>query len=698
MRYRFKEIGIHILAFMVARCSLLGMYPFVVPFFMAAYLKDFSSISLFVALLFGVMSHFEGQEVLRYGLILLFLLIMLNRSDRKKIFTGNLQIALASGMVLWSISMPFEYLVTGRVISLLYAFLEGVIACCMTLVFEQGFAALRVGTGRMFADNKRFIGIFTLMTTGLFGCPGIHEPVPVPYVIAGYLLLYNAYRFDGGVGIATGSLCGVVLSLWSGRIAYLAVMIAIAGLIVILKEVGKPGVLLAYVGGIMLLGATYERSLLDSNMLRGCVIVAAAFLLTPKKWIKRVATRDAEVTGTSQDILVQEATRRQIESFGQAFIAMEKMLSANEQEWEDHIPTGLSNMYLSGDGISLLNAVEAENGKLNELRRNFIRQLKQVGEIIKGFQGEILEEAYPVENFDGRITERMERRGVSVSKAVCLRDKDKRIHVYIRCRILSDRIVSGRMLARTVGNVVRRTVKCVDRSEDLVGREESIFYFVEEGHYYLTTGLMRRNRQGELMCGDNFSISMLNNEKAYCMISDGMGSGENAYIKSRQIMDLLEQLLTAGFGRKLAVELLNSFISFVTDGSGSSSLDITVFDLYTGNADFVKLGASTTFIRHEGKVEYIRSNTLPVGVLEEIEFDTCTRKLYHGDIVVMISDGVIDGLPVDDREDYLARLIADNDTENMQKLAQIIMDNVESVQGGRLRDDSTVMAIGVWER
>ena len=698
MRYRIKEIGIHILAFMVARCSLLGMYPFVVPFFMAAYLKDMSSISLFTALLLGVLSTLQGQEVLRYALVLIFLLVMLNSTGRDRIFSGNLQIALASGTLLWAVSMPFEYVVTGRVISLVYTFLEGIIAGCMTLVFEQGFEALRVGTGRIFADNRRFIGLFSLMAVGLFGCPAVREPLPLVYVVASYLLLYNAYRFDGGVGIATGSLCGVVLSLWSGHVSYLAVMIAVAGIIVVLKEMGKPGVLLAYVGGVVLLGVTYENTLLNDNILIGTVTASILLLITPSSWLKRVVTREGQVTRTSEDILVQEATRRQIENFGQAFIAMEKMLSVHEKDFPDHIPTGLSNMYLSGDGISLLNAMESESSRLNELRRNFIRQLRQVGEIITGFQGEILEESYPVDNFDSRISERLWIRGVEVSKAVCLRDRDGRLHVYIRCAVNSNRIIYGKMLARTVSNVVRRGVKCVDRASDIVGKEESIFYFIEEGKYYLTTGIVRKNRTGEALCGDNFSITKLENEKAYCMISDGMGSGENANNKSGQIMDLLEQLLSSGFGRKLAVELLNSFISFITDGGGSSTLDITVFDLYTGNADFVKLGASTTFIRHEDKVECIRSNTLPVGVLEEIEFDTCTRKLYHGDIVVMISDGVLDGITVDNREDYLAGIISANDTENVQKLAQLIMDKVCGMQKDGPKDDSTVMAIGIWER
>lgn len=698
MRYRIYKIGIHVLAFMVARCSLLGMYPFVVPFFMASYLEEQSSLSMFIALLFGVMSRFEGQEVLRYGIILVLLLVILNRTKREIIFSGSGQIALAAGMILWGVSMPFEYIVTGKEIAILYTLLEGVIAGCMTIVFEQGFAAMKVGTSRIFADDRRFIGLFSLMGAGVFGLPDISEPFSLVLIVTGYMILYFSYRFDAGIGIAMGSLCGVAMAFTSGKISYLVVMIAVAGLTVILKEAGKAGALLAFVSGMVLLGITYEKSLLGTNMLISILIASVIFMFTPESGLKRVVIKDAEVTKSSQDILVQEATKRQIENFGQAFIAMEKMLSLHENEWEDHIPSGLSNMYLSGDGISLLNAMESESSRLNEMRKNFIRQLRQVGEIITGFQGEILEEIYPVDNFEARITDKCRRRGVGVSKAVCLRDKDERLQVLIRCRINGNRIVSGKMLARSVGSVVRQHMYCVGRSEDLVGTEDSIFTFSEEGKYFLTTGLIRKNRMGEEMCGDNFSITKLDNEKVVCMISDGMGSGENAYTKSRQIVDLLEQLLSAGFGRELAVELMNSFISFLTDGGGSSTLDLTVLNLYTGAADFIKLGASTTFIRHEDSVECIRSSSLPVGVLEDIEFDTCARKLYDGDIIVMISDGVLDGISAPDKENYLAELIADIDTENVQKFAQLIMEDVSGMQNGNLSDDSTVMVVGVWER
>ena len=699
MQYKIERIGIHILAFLVARCQLLGMYPFVVPFFMAAYLQERSSISLFVALMFGVCSMMDGTSAIKYTLVLLFLLIMLGKTDRKKIFANNYQIAIASGMILWAVAMPYQYLVTRKDISLLYALMEGVIAICFVLVFEQGMVAFRVGTDRMFAKNERFVGVFALLVVAMFGCPAITQPVHLLFFFCGYLLLYNTYRFDSSVGIATGSITGLVLAFQMEKVSYLAVMILLSSIVVILRELGRAGVLLSFLAGVVLLGFVYERSILSSEILVSALLVVLAFFATPAKWMKRTTQVRDSITRRSQDILVQEATRNRIRDFGQAFLAMEKMLLLHEEEREDTIPNGISNMYLSGDGISLLNAVESQSNRLSEMRRNFIRQLGQIGEIITSFQGELLEQPAKLSYFESRIVGKLGKLGVVVLKAVPLKGKNDRIEIYVSCYMQKENVVTGKMLSEKISQIAGKHMVCVGRREDVVGQTESTFYFVEEGRYMLTTGIMRRNREGESLCGDNFSVTKLDTQKAVLMLSDGMGSGENAYVKSEQIVELLEQLLSAGFCRELAIELLNSFVSFLADGNVSSTLDLTMIDFYTGIADFIKLGASTTFIKRKGgRVECIRSTSLPVGVLEQVEFDTCARKLYHGDIIVMISDGVLDGIIFENKESYLADFIAGIDTNNVQAVAEIIMEDIRTMQRGGMRDDSTVLVAGVWEK
>ena len=698
MRYKMERIGIHILAFMVARCQLSELYPFVVPFFMGAYMQKKSSFGLFITMMIGIFSTGDIPALIRYAMILFFLMILLGRTDQKEIRKSNLQIAMTAGVVLWAVSMPYQYLITGKRISLSYAALEGVVAFCFALIFEQGFVALRVGTSRMFAKNERFIGVFALMIVALFGCPDWETPFSLLFVLCGYLLLYQTYRFDDGIGIATGSMTGFVLAVRMGNIAYLSVMILLSGMVVILRELGKVGAMLSFLAGVILLGTFYERSLLSSGILISTLMVLTAFLLTPQKWMKKTSQIREGMTGLSQDILIQEVTRIRIQSFGQAFLSMEEMLQHHEQNRKDEIPNGISNMYLSGDGISLLNAVESQSNRLSDMRRNFIRQIGQIGEILTTFQGELSEEVVRGDFFEGRMRERLGSMGITVTKAVPIKDSSGHLQIYIRCYTDREKTVTGKMLAERIGKVVRTPVVCVNRGEDVVGKSESNFSFVEAGRYMLTTGVVQRNRTGEMLCGDNFSVTKLDTQKAVFMLSDGMGSGEHANNKSVEILELLEQFLSAGFHREMALELLNSFVSFLTDGNAGSTVDLMMIDFYTGEADFVKLGASTTFIRRKDEVECIRSTSLPVGVLEQIEFDTCERKLYHGDIIVMVSDGVMDGILFENKERYLADLITSINTNNVQTIAETIMEDVEGMQRKGLRDDSTILVAGIWER
>ena len=695
MRYRVERIGIHIAAFLVARCQLFTMYPFVVPFFMAAYLQERSGISLFVVLMLGILSKAGWVQTIRYGSVLLFLLLMLGKTDRKKIFENNIQIAMATGMILLSISMPYQYLVTGKDSSVVFSLLEGVIACCMVLILEQGIAAIRVGTDRMFATNERFIGVFVLLAIALSGCPDIRSPLHLLFAVGSFVMLYYAYRFDSSVGITAGSVAGLVMAFRTERISFLAVMILLACIISLLKELGKVGFLISYIAGVVLLGMVYEKSLLSPGLLAASLAAVAIFLLTPgkRKTGKKIRQQEME----SPDILIQKVVGSRVRNFGQAFLAMERMLRLHEEEREQINLGGLSNIYLSGDGISLLNVVESESCRLQEMRKNFIRQLGQIGEVITSFPGELNEEAYTVDYFEGRIMERAARLGVNVTKAMPVKGKDGRLQVYVCCYMVGNHVVTGQQLADKIGRIVNKKMVCVEKGEDVIGQQEGMYYFVEKGKFMLTTGIKRRGRQGETLCGDNFSITKLDTQKAVLMLSDGMGSGEAAFIKSEQVVDLLEQLLAAGFCRELAIELLNSFISFMADGNMSSTLDLTMIDFYSGTADFIKLGASTTFIKRGRKVECIRSTSLPVGVLEQVEFDTCKRLLYHGDIVIMVSDGVLDGIIFENKEEYLADLIAGMETSNAQTIAERIMDDVESMQRNGLKDDSTVLVAGIWE-
>ena len=130
------------------------------------------------------------------------------------------------------------------------------------------------------------------------------------------------------------------------------------------------------------------------------------------------------------------------------------------------------------------------------------------------------------------------------------------------------------------------------------------------------------------------------------VLSDGMGSGEAACRESTLVVELLEELLGAGFPEKTAIQMINTTLVIGREEIHYSTVDMTVFDLYTGECEIIKAGASSTFIKKKDSVEHLSSTSLPIGVMNHIEIDSVKRQLEDGDFVIMVTDGVLDALPV----------------------------------------------------
>ena len=181
-------------------------------------------------------------------------------------------------------------------------------------------------------------------------------------------------------------------------------------------------------------------------------------------------------------------------------------------------------------------------------------------------------------------------------------------------------------------------------------------------------------------------------------LSDGMGTGLNAYQESEKVVDLLEQFLEAGFSKEAAVKMINSALVLRSDGKTFSTIDITSVDLYSGVCEFLKIGAAASFIKRGNWVECITSTSLPAGIFQQTDCEKTSRKLYDGDMIVMVTDGVLDVLPVEHQEKMMKDIILEHETNNPKELADYIVNRVRQYKNGRFCDDMTVLTVGVWKR
>ena len=138
-------------------------------------------------------------------------------------------------------------------------------------------------------------------------------------------------------------------------------------------------------------------------------------------------------------------------------------------------------------------------------------------------------------------------------------------------------------------------------------------------------------------------------------LSDGMGSGMEACKESETVVELLEQFMESGFSQETAAKMVNSALVLKGREGMFSTVDICAVDLYTGVCNFLKAGAASTFIKRDHWVESITSESLAAGLVQQIDFETASRKLYHGDYLIMMTDGVLDALPAQKEEETMKR-------------------------------------------
>lgn len=222
--------------------------------------------------------------------------------------------------------------------------------------------------------------------------------------------------------------------------------------------------------------------------------------------------------------------------------------------------------------------------------------------------------------------------------------------------------------------------------------------FIEEEQYKLTTGMARAIKDHNTVSGDNYTFLELKNGQSLLALSDGMGGGEKAYEESAASIELLEQFMDSGFDKDIAVKMINSVLVLKSSEEVFSTLDMCIIDLYTGLCELVKIGAASTFIKRGDQVEVIKSTSLPVGMFSHVDLDVNRKKLKNGDIIVMVSDGVLDSKEgLLDKEVWIQKVLQNFEGYNPQNIADFLLEQAKDNAQGKINDDMTVLVARVWK-
>lgn len=314
-----------------------------------------------------------------------------------------------------------------------------------------------------------------------------------------------------------------------------------------------------------------------------------------------------------------------------------------------------------------------------------------------------------------QIIRAFREQGIQIKDIYIMETDRRRLQISITMRMLTVSMLNMSTLSARNISAFKERVFTVDEVADFISVlfdtrllpvKNSLFFlrqeyetvvFEEEAKYDILTGVAKTVKGNEQVSGDNYTVTEIQNGEIVMALSDGMGSGEKACGDSEKVIELLERFLEAGFSKTMAVEMINSALVARAEEQNMSTLDICDIDLYQGKCDFLKAGASYTFIKRGDYTEAVFSSALPLGIFYHMDMEIQTRQLQEGDYVIMMSDGVLDSIPGDEKEAALQDFLARLSISNPQELANRILQFAIGQSGGKIQDDMTVLTMGIWE-
>ncbi len=226
------------------------------------------------------------------------------------------------------------------------------------------------------------------------------------------------------------------------------------------------------------------------------------------------------------------------------------------------------------------------------------------------------------------------------------------------------------------------------------------YYLVPARQFEIRTASYKIAKDGNEGSGDNYNLRELKNGYFIGILSDGMGHGSKASQESNITVSILERFLESGIDREFAVKMLNSILLVHSPEESFATVDLALINLFNAKAEFIKIGAATTYIKRVNEVIEVKSTSLPAGILNSIEAESTVFNLQNRDYIIMISDGVLDQKEEDLKNDqeWIKEALKEIDVMSPESLGEHLLNLALKRQGGSPKDDLSIIVLQIMKK
>lgn len=716
----------------------------------------YAIISLFVVL--GMLSSFTGLVLLKYIICIIILLALnyllkLQQETYIQAILGFVSIILAGIVVGIIDSFNLFYIVS--------SIFEALLAISLTFVLQEGLKIIEGKKKNKILTNEQAISLFIILGSIIAGSSGISVlDVQMPIILTNIIIMFVGYKYGASTSAVSGILIGLILMLTGFASANIIAILSITGICSGLSQNKSRILTLSFFTIARILTNYYfDSNVFDNNLIISICIADIVFILMANKINFDFYDKNKTmVDNNPSDEYIKKIryiTVSKLKNFSKSFNKLsvtfdnisEKKMSFNKNDVTkiiDEISTKvcancpvyntcwrnnffntyqsvfiiLSNLEKKGDifvedipddfltvCINLTEFISVSRlvfelqrnnliwqNKVYESRELVAEQLLGVSEIIDNLANELDYEILFKEQLENKISLELTNAKIPFLNTIVIENKNKKLEIFLTLA----RDLNTEELEKKLIHLLNKVSGKKFKQEKNINSANKI-KFIEEEKFKLNSAVAKDVKQNSDISGDSYSYFDLNNGEYLLALSDGMGSGFMANLESSASIDLLEEFIEAGFNKHLAIKLINSILVLKSSKDSFSTLDICTINTYDGMAEFIKLGASSTFLMRNNEVTVIKSNSLPMGILNSVDIETTTKKLDDDDIIVMVTDGILEINEYEsDKEKWIVDYLPKIKSLIPSEIASSILEEAKKRSEYIIKDDMTVLCVRVW--
>lgn len=329
---------------------------------------------------------------------------------------------------------------------------------------------------------------------------------------------------------------------------------------------------------------------------------------------------------------------------------------------------------------------------LEEYKILVAHQLKEISKIFLSIKDDVSNNITFLPKYEKQLINVLSILHIYPTKVMVTKNNNHIFNIYISVYLGVEEKEVLKVITNQCCEITNKKIKL--SKNILLDNGISELVFEEVAKFDINFGVAFKKEIEAEMSGDSYSTIHLSDQKVLLAISDGMGKGKEASALSTLTLDLYEEFLESGFDRNIAIDLINSSLILKNTKDSFATIDSAIIDLYTGDSEFIKIGAVQSFILRDKDVLTISSKSLPIGIVKNIETKVYRKQLKHNDYVILVSDGVLDVISVYTNQDvWIKTTLKAFKGSSAKSLAEYIIEEALIVSKNRIKDDMTV-AVG----